>query len=236
MSHRSGSSRTRSQSVCVLFGIALFVLLPATGSASPADSLGREGQTAIDSDGDGIADEFDPDDDNDGTADDQEGSAGNPGPDILDPGKDSDTDGIPNVLDPDDNNNAVADEDDPTSVPPSGGGSSSSPPSQGPAPDSPRPPTVSNTSISTHTDINTNTSTITNSNDVGEGPLVIQALPVTGSGPQVSANVLIPALSAIAVLLGSGGGWLVMVRRTTNQRTPSGVSSPMCPSECSVTL
>lgn len=223
MIHHNESFRTRIRVFIILASIAVFSLLPAAVSASPAESSGPDRAAGVDSDGDGIADEFDPDDDNDGTADDQEGSAGNPGPDILDPGKDSDTDGIPNVLDPDDNNNAVADEDDPTSFPPSGGGSSSSPPSQGPAPDSPRPPTVSNTSISTHTDINTNTntSTITNSNDVGEGPLVIQALPVTGSGPQVSANVLIPALSAIAVLLGSGGGWLVMVRLTTNQRTPS---------------
>lgn len=191
MSHRSGSSRTRIQSVCILFGIALFVLLPATGSASPADSLGRESQTAIDSDGDGIADDFDPDDDNDGTSDDQEGSAGNPGPDILDPGKDTDDDGISNVLDPDDNNNGVTDEEDPQSFPPTSSGGSTNPPSAEPS-TSPGP-----SSTNTGTSASTSTST---SNQAEPDPL-IQALPVTGSGTEIGAELLSTLLAAITTLL-----------------------------------
>ncbi|MBA2469200.1 MAG: hypothetical protein H0V37_07320, partial [Chloroflexia bacterium] len=148
---------------------------------------------AVDSDGDGIADEFDPDDDNDGVADDQEGSGGASEPDILDPGKDSDGDGISNVLDPDDNNNAGTDENDPTSFPPSnnGGGSSNPPDTSG---GSSNPPAEAGTSAST-------SRPIAQPAAADDSGYFVQALPVTGAGsepdrpePHVVLGVLATAL------------------------------------------
>jgi len=199
VSHRRGSSRTPIRSVFILFGIALFVLLPTTGLASPGWSEHRAPVTAIDSDRDGIADDFDPDDDNDGIADDQEGTSGNPGPDILDPGKDTDTDGIPNVLDPDDNNNGVADEEDPQSFPPSSGGGSSNPPSSEPS-TSPRPGS-------------------TGTSNQAEPNLLIRTLPVTGSGSLAEENRL-PALpAALTTLLGASATLFLAHRSPTTGRT-----------------
>lgn len=176
MNHRNGLARPRSRSR-ILVVCLLMSLLPAVGLAAPGAPAHREAVLAADRDGDGIADEFDPDDDNDGLADDREGSAGNPGPDILDPGKDTDDDGISNVLDPDDNNNGVTDEEDPTSFPPTGGGSSNpSGSSQEPSTDSGQPSAGAG-----------------GQDDSG---LTVRALPVTGTAPSSSPWV-IPALLAI---------------------------------------
>ena len=200
MSHRRGSSRTPIRSVFILFGIALFVLLPTTGLASPGWSEHRGPVTAIDSDGDGIADDFDPDDDNDGIADDQEGTSGNPGPDILDPGKDTDTDGIPNVLDPDDNNNGVTDEEDPQSFPPSSGGGSSNPPGTGQPSTSPSPGS-------------------TGTSNQAEPDLLIRALPVTGAGSLAEENRLPALLAALTTLLGASATLFLAHRSPTIGRT-----------------
>jgi len=194
MNHLDGvARRSRTLAVCLLL-----VLMPTTGLAAPGSPVPRDLPLAADSDGDGIADDFDPDDDNDGVSDDQEGSAGNPGPDILDPGKDTDDDGISNVHDPDDNNNGVTDEEDPASFPSPGGGGSSNPPSsQGPS-TAPRQP-------STATGGQTESGT------------VIRALPVTGTGPE-ALRWEIPAL--LAMLLGSLGavtGWTSMPAAATTR-------------------
>ncbi len=199
MSHRNGSSPTRIRSVCILFSIALFALLPTAGLASPGGFEHRERPTAIDSDGDGIANDFDPDDDNDGVTDDQEGASGNPRPDILDPGKDTDTDGIPNVLDPDDNNNGVTDEEDPQSFPPSNGGGSSNPPSG--------QPSTSSGPGSTGT------------SNQAESDLLIRALPVTGSGSLIEENQLPALLAAMTTLLGAAATLLLTHRSPTIGRT-----------------
>lgn len=186
-------------------GIALsllWALLPQTVVALPAEPIGRDGLIFVDSDGDGIADEFDPDDNNDGITDDQEGSGNAPAPDILDPGKDSDGDGISNALDPDDNNNSVTDENDPESFPPpvnsggnsgggDGGGGASNPPAQ------------EVTSGAVH-----------QSSESGESGYVIRALPDTGSGAGEQDHVPGTLLVSLASLLAAAGARRHLANRT----------------------
>lgn len=78
---------------------------------------------AVDSDGDGIPDDLDPDDNNNGISDENEASP-NPRPDNGGIG-DDDGDGIPNDLDPDDNNNGITDEDEASIPPPASNGGNS---------------------------------------------------------------------------------------------------------------
>ncbi len=202
-----GGSRT-----LVLAGIALLTLWPGTGNASPAAPSPHEIVRGADSDGDGIADDFDPDDDNDGVADDQEGSGGASEPDILDPGKDTDSDGISNVLDPDDNNNAVTDENNPTSFPPSNnGGGSSNPPETGGG--SSNPPNTASGSSNLPSEAGTSftTSHPTTSEDTG---YFVQALPVTGSGAEPAGWRPVTGLGVLAMVL-----WLAAVQtRVFNRR------------------
>lgn len=185
MINRDGHARPRIRSMAVVLALTLFALLPASGWSSPGSPTQTQHAAMVDSDGDGVADEFDPDDDNDGIADDQEGMSSNPGSDILDPGKDSDGDGISNVLDPDDNNNGVTDEEDPQSFPPSGGGGSANPPATGDIPTSPRP--VANTGNA--------------ADEQGEPAMLIQALPVTGTGGMDGPERLGSILAAIVGVL-----------------------------------
>ncbi len=201
MSHVDGRPRTYFSPTWVLLGILALALFPASGSAAPAETDRRDRATAADSDGDGIADDFDPDDDNDGVADDQEGAA--PGPDILAPDKDTDGDGISNVLDPDDNNNAVTDENDPSSFPPTSDGGSSGPGAGGPS-TSPRPS-------------NTRPDTSDDDSSSGQSDLVIQALPDTGSGSTVAQSSVglvaafataLTATLGVFVLAWQAQGWL----------------------------
>ncbi len=196
MKHLELASCRRFRRAWLLLGVILLTFVPVTGSAAPAAPSRPIEANAADSDGDGIADDFDPDDDNDGVADDMEGSSGNPGPEILDPGKDTDGDGITNVLDPDDNNNAVTDENDPSSFPPSNGGGSSSPsnPSAPPAP--PQAPSAPR-------------STSSNSMDQRESAPLIQALPVTGSGADDDFGSIFVPMAALAGILIVSGGWLL---------------------------
>ncbi|MDQ3442326.1 MAG: hypothetical protein M3490_01775 [Chloroflexota bacterium] len=199
MIDRKGTSRTHSRSICVVLALALFAILPVVGWASPGSPAQPEQAIAADSDGDGIADDFDPDDDNDGIADDQEGAANNPGSDILDPGKDTDTDGIPNVLDPDDNNNGVTDEEDPQSFPPSGGGGSPNPPAAESPTTPPRP--ASDTS-----------------NVQGKSGVLIETLPVTGTGTLHNPEPLPALLSALAAILGTSSAGLILSLYLMNGR------------------
>jgi hypothetical protein len=112
-----------SPCAAILFALFLGAFHLEASLASPAPPAGPNVAVAVDSDGDGITDDMDPDDDNDGLPDSSQGgdgtSSGN------DPLPDSDDDDITDDMDPDDNNNAVTDEDEP--VPPPSGGNSSSP-------------------------------------------------------------------------------------------------------------
>lgn len=216
MIDRNGCTRTRIRSICIVLALALVALLPAAGSASPGSPERPDQAIAADSDGDGIADDFDPDDDDDGITDDQEGASEKPGPDILDPGKDTDTDGIPNVLDPDDNDNGVTDEEDPQSFPPSGNGGSSNPPSGGGG--SSNPPTAG--SPSTPPRPAANPSVVQSVQDQAQGNrgVLIQALPVTGAGTVRSAASLPTLLTWIAAILGASGSLMFAGQRPTNSR------------------
>lgn len=96
----------------VLLALLLGAIQMESSLASPAHSSGSSSTfLAVDSDGDGIPDDLDPDDDNDGIPDSDQGgqgvSSGNG------PLPDSDSDGITDDMDPDDNNNAVTDENEP---------------------------------------------------------------------------------------------------------------------------
>lgn len=175
---------------------ALCLLQPAASLAAPGIPTSQTTARAADSDGDGIADDFDPDDDNDGVTDDREGNGANPGPGILDPGTDSDGDGITNVLDPDDNNNAVTDEEDPAPIaPPSGGGGPSNPPSSG----SSEPPPAA--------------APATSSSSNQPGGVLVRALPETGTGPQLAGSILTTVFTASAILLSIVTGvWTRSVR------------------------
>lgn len=207
MSLGDGRTRTRYGLIWILLGFLALALVPASGTAAPAEPGRRDRSAAADSDGDGIADDFDPDDDNDGVADDQEGAE--PGPDILAPDKDTDGDGISNVLDPDDNNNAVTDENDPSSFPPSNGGGSSEPgsggPSTSPPPADPRTDTRGGTGVSSQSD------------------LLISALPVTGAG---SAGQHLPEqLTAVVLALLSGAAAAIVRSPRTGIQAFRGAAS-----------
>jgi hypothetical protein len=112
-----------SPCAAILLALFLGVFHLEASLASAAPPAGPNVAVAVDTDGDGITDDMDPDDDNDGLPDSSQGgdgtSSGN------DPLPDSDDDDITDDMDPDDNNNAVTDEDEP--VPPPSGGNSSSP-------------------------------------------------------------------------------------------------------------
>ncbi|MEJ7900670.1 MAG: hypothetical protein WKF63_02440 [Thermomicrobiales bacterium] len=203
MIDRNGIPRTGIRHTWIVLTLALVALWPAAGSASPGSPAHPLQAIAADSDGDGVADDFDPDDDNDGIADDQEGAASNPGSDILDPGKDTDADGIPNVLDPDDNNNGVTDEEDPHSFPPTSGGGSSNPPTGG-SPSTPSRPAA-----------RTGDAPVEQTGQ-GDGTMLIQALPVTGSGMTSGAGMLLLTLIATSGILGAWFGGVVRSQRLKN--------------------
>lgn len=142
---------------CLLVLLALGFSVSSL-SASPNAPLWNEPLLAVDSDGDGIPDDLDPDDDNDGISDANEGDPSAP-PDNA-PIPDDDNDTIPNDLDPDDNNNGVTDEDDVVApVNGSDGGSNGGSAGSG------------------------GSNAVGDSGSSNGGPMLISALPVTGSGP-----------------------------------------------------
>lgn len=112
-------------------------------AAAPQPPSGNDTHTFVDSDGDGIPDELDPDDDNDGIPDVDDSNPLVPDPPPDSPGNettdaDADSDSIPDILDPDDDNDGVSDDDTPAqSAPANPGDASSSSPGTGSSPGSP---------------------------------------------------------------------------------------------------
>lgn len=138
--------------------------------------------------------ELDPDDDDDGVADIDDSAPNDPNAGqsppagTTDSGADSDNDGLPNVMDPDDNNNGQPDADEGLGV------------------SEPAMPAGTDTGTSPGSSASPARSSAGFVPDAtaGNQPL-IRALPVTGSGSQVTSVPLPVVLIGITLLLATSG-------------------------------
>lgn len=146
-------------------------------------------------DGSLLPSELDPDDDDDGVTDVHDSAPNDPNegqsppPGTTDSGADQDNDGLPNVMDPDDNNNGQPDADE---------GIGESEPVVPASPDPGTAPGSSDSPAQSRAESAPNAAVTSNQ------PL-IRALPVTGSGSQVTSVPLPAVLIGITLLLATSG-------------------------------
>jgi len=168
--------------------------MTATSEAMAAPVPGPGTNVMIMQDDSLLPSELDPDDDDDGVADIDDSAPNDPNAGqsppagTTDSGADSDNDGLPNVMDPDDNNNGQPDADEGLGV------------------SEPAMPAGTDTGTSPGSSASPARSSAGFVPDAtaGNQPL-IRALPVTGSGSQVTSVPLPVVLIGITLLLATSG-------------------------------